>query len=78
MTGGVEGYCRDTEGLKVFDGPPRVSAMTGELAREDVADATLYLASSSAAQLNGHVLRVAGGLHARLRTAPYREQRRGG
>ncbi|GAA0588113.1 SDR family NAD(P)-dependent oxidoreductase [Actinomadura livida] len=47
-------------------------------APEEVADATLYLASSAAAQLNGHVLRVDGGLHARLRTDPSQERRPGG
>ncbi|WP_433462151.1 SDR family NAD(P)-dependent oxidoreductase [Spirillospora sp. CA-128828] len=43
---------------------------------EEVADAALFLASPSAAQLNGHVLRVDGGLHARLRTDPSQEQQR--
>ncbi|TDC67035.1 SDR family oxidoreductase [Actinomadura sp. GC306] len=47
-------------------------------APEEVADATLYLASPAAAQLNGHVLRVDGGLHARLRAGPSRGQDRGG
>ncbi len=46
-------------------------------APEEVADAALYLASPAAAQLNGHVLRVDGGLHARLRTDPSQEQQRG-
>ncbi|MEU8801575.1 SDR family oxidoreductase [Spirillospora sp. NPDC048819] len=45
-------------------------------APEEVADATLFLASPAAAQLNGHVLRVDGGLHARLRTDPSQEQQR--
>lgn len=45
-------------------------------APEEVADAALYLASPAAAQLNGHVLRVDGGLHARLRTDPSQEQQR--
>jgi 3-oxoacyl-[acyl-carrier protein] reductase len=45
-------------------------------APEEVADAALYLASPAAAQLNGHVLRVDGGLHARLRTDPTQEQQR--
>ena len=45
-------------------------------APEEVADAALYLASPAAAQLNGHVLHVDGGLHARLRTDPSQEQRR--
>ncbi|MFB4309802.1 SDR family NAD(P)-dependent oxidoreductase [Actinomadura sp. GTD37] len=43
---------------------------------EEVADAALYLASPAAAQLNGHVLRLDGGLHARLRTDPSQEQQR--
>ncbi|XRQ14190.1 SDR family NAD(P)-dependent oxidoreductase [Actinomadura welshii] len=47
-------------------------------APEEVADATLFLASPAAAQLNGHVLRVDGGLHARLRTDPAQEQQRTG
>ncbi|TDE22702.1 SDR family oxidoreductase [Actinomadura sp. 6K520] len=47
-------------------------------AAEEVADATLFLASPAAAQLNGHVLRVDGGLHARLRTDPSQGRRRGG
>jgi len=47
-------------------------------APEEVADAAMFLASPAAAQINGHVLRVDGGLHARLRTDPSREQRRGG
>lgn len=29
----------DDDGLKVFDGDPRVATMVGDLAREDVADA---------------------------------------
>jgi 3-oxoacyl-[acyl-carrier protein] reductase len=45
-------------------------------APEEVADAALYLASPAAAQLNGHVLHVDGGLHARLRTDPAQEQQR--
>ncbi|MBO2449582.1 SDR family oxidoreductase [Actinomadura barringtoniae] len=45
-------------------------------APEEVADAALYLASPAASQLNGHVLRVDGGLHARLRTDPSQEQLR--
>lgn len=45
-------------------------------APEEVADAALFLASPAAAQLNGHVLRVDGGLHARLRTDPSLEQQR--
>ncbi|MFC5751548.1 SDR family NAD(P)-dependent oxidoreductase [Actinomadura rugatobispora] len=45
-------------------------------APEEVADAALFLASSAAAHVNGHVLRVDGGLHARLRTDPSQEQRR--
>ncbi|MDL4817511.1 SDR family NAD(P)-dependent oxidoreductase [Actinomadura opuntiae] len=44
---------------------------------EEVADAALYLASPAAAQLNGHVLHLDGGLHARLRTDPSQEQQRG-
>ncbi|KAB2349639.1 SDR family NAD(P)-dependent oxidoreductase [Actinomadura rudentiformis] len=47
-------------------------------APEEVADAALFLASPAAAQLNGHVLRVDGGLHARLRTDPSQEQQREG
>ncbi|TDC49140.1 SDR family oxidoreductase [Actinomadura sp. KC345] len=47
-------------------------------APEEVADATLFLASPAAAQFNGHVLRVDGGLHARLRTDPSQEQQRDG
>ncbi|MFB4295295.1 SDR family NAD(P)-dependent oxidoreductase [Actinomadura sp. NTSP31] len=43
---------------------------------EEVADAALYLASPAAAQLNGHVLHLDGGLHARLRTDPSQEQLR--
>jgi NAD(P)-dependent dehydrogenase (short-subunit alcohol dehydrogenase family) len=43
---------------------------------DEVADAALFLASAAAAQLNGHVLRVDGGLHARLRTDPSQEQQR--
>jgi NAD(P)-dependent dehydrogenase (short-subunit alcohol dehydrogenase family) len=43
---------------------------------DEVADAALFLASSAAAQLNGHVLRVDGGLHARLRTDPSQERQR--
>ncbi|GAA1820386.1 SDR family oxidoreductase [Actinomadura chokoriensis] len=42
----------------------------------EVADAALYLASPAAAQLNGHVLHLDGGLHARLRTDPAQEQQR--
>ncbi|SFO57943.1 MULTISPECIES: SDR family NAD(P)-dependent oxidoreductase [Actinomadura] len=45
-------------------------------APEEVADAALFLASPAAEQLNGHVLRVDGGLHARLRTDPAQEQQR--
>jgi 3-oxoacyl-[acyl-carrier protein] reductase len=45
-------------------------------APEEVADAALYLASPAAAQLNGHVLHLDGGLHARLRTDPAQEQQR--
>ncbi|MGC4956875.1 SDR family NAD(P)-dependent oxidoreductase [Actinomadura citrea] len=45
-------------------------------APEEVADAALFLASPAASQLNGHVLRVDGGLHARLRTDPSEERRR--
>jgi 3-oxoacyl-[acyl-carrier protein] reductase len=45
-------------------------------APEEVADAALFLASPAAAQLNGHVLHVDGGLHARLRTDPSQEQQR--
>ncbi|GAA3960706.1 glucose 1-dehydrogenase [Actinomadura viridis] len=45
-------------------------------APEEVADAVLFLASPAAGQLNGHVLRVDGGLHARLRTDPSQEQLR--
>jgi len=45
-------------------------------APEEVADAAMFLASPAAAQLNGHVLRVDGGLHARLRTDPSQEQQR--
>ncbi|MDL4774300.1 MULTISPECIES: SDR family NAD(P)-dependent oxidoreductase [Thermomonosporaceae] len=44
-------------------------------APEEVADAALFLASPAAAQLNGHVLHIDGGLHARLRTDPSQEQR---
>ncbi|TDC90464.1 SDR family oxidoreductase [Actinomadura sp. 7K507] len=47
-------------------------------APDEVADATLFLASPAAAQFNGHVLRVDGGLHARLRTDPSQEQQRDG
>ncbi|MES9542553.1 SDR family oxidoreductase [Actinomadura sp. NPDC000600] len=43
-------------------------------APEEVADAALFLASPAAARLNGHVLRVDGGLHARLRTGPPQER----
>jgi 3-oxoacyl-[acyl-carrier protein] reductase len=43
---------------------------------EEVADAALYLASPAAAQLNGHVLHLDGGLHARLRTDPSQDQGR--
>ncbi|WP_344598708.1 SDR family NAD(P)-dependent oxidoreductase [Actinomadura vinacea] len=43
---------------------------------EEVADAALFLGSSAAAHVNGHVLRVDGGLHARLRTDPSQEQQR--
>ncbi|GAA2154689.1 SDR family NAD(P)-dependent oxidoreductase [Actinomadura napierensis] len=43
---------------------------------EEVADAALFLASPAAAQLNGHVLHLDGGLHARLRTDPSQEQLR--
>ncbi|MFA1541735.1 SDR family NAD(P)-dependent oxidoreductase [Actinomadura monticuli] len=42
-------------------------------APEEVADAALYLASPTA-RLNGHVLHVDGGLHARLRTDPSQER----
>jgi 3-oxoacyl-[acyl-carrier protein] reductase len=43
---------------------------------EEVAEAALFLASSAASQINGHVVRVDGGLHARLRTDPSQEQQR--
>jgi NAD(P)-dependent dehydrogenase (short-subunit alcohol dehydrogenase family) len=43
-------------------------------APEEVAEAALFLASPAAAQLNGHTLHLDGGLHARLRTDPSKEQ----
>jgi 3-oxoacyl-[acyl-carrier protein] reductase len=56
---------------------PATDIPTGRTtAPEEVADAALYLASPAAAQLNGHVLHLDGGLHARLRTDPAQEQQR--
>ncbi|NVI90268.1 SDR family NAD(P)-dependent oxidoreductase [Actinomadura sp. BRA 177] len=56
---------------------PATDLPTGRTtAPEEVADAALYLASPAAAQLNGHVLHLDGGLHARLRTDPAQEQQR--
>jgi 3-oxoacyl-[acyl-carrier protein] reductase len=56
---------------------PATDIPTGRTtAPEEVADAALYLGSPAAAQLNGHVLHLDGGLHARLRTDPAQEQQR--
>lgn len=61
----------------VGDVRPTTDIPSGRTTSPDqVADAALFLASGAASQINGHVVRVDGGLHARLRTDPSQEQKR--